>query len=243
MLGKAALEAMKTPVWDNRTHTKRQRKVPKGGRKVRRTLVILLDGTNDPSTHADTKGRKGKNGGRRGRGNFGSWSSSSTRRWTRTGTPSPSPDRSPTRCCCATPSNSRGSSRNSANRAEPELQCGADGEECLETNLTEAFPNAVFFNDFMHAASHLSTACHAPGIPDPDKEFKTCRAIMKRLGAGSAVDRLKRLYGEELKASSDASSAPLSGPRLPHDQMVQQNKPKKSSWVSRARVPARSASA
>ena len=65
----------------------------------------------------------------------------------------------------------------------------------------------MFFNDFMHAASYLSVACHAPGIPDPDKEFKTCKAIMKRHGAGSAVDRLKRSHAEELKASPEASAA------------------------------------
>jgi len=46
--------------------------------------------------------------------------------------------------------------------------CGADGEKALESILTADFPQAVFFNDFMHAASYLSTACHAPGIAGPD---------------------------------------------------------------------------
>ena len=111
------------------------------------------------------------------------------------------------------PSNSRGSSRKSAKRAGPGPFRGccaaptARRPEALERLLTEAFPQAVFFNDFMHAASYLSTACHAPGIADPDREYKTCRGIMKRHGAGSAVDRLKRLYGKELAASAEAAAA------------------------------------
>lgn len=59
----------------------------------------------------------------------------------------------------------------------------------------------------MHAASYLSTACHAPGIPDPDREYKVCRAILKRHGAASALKRLKRLHGKELAASEEASAA------------------------------------
>ena len=210
-LGKAVLEAMKTPVWDKRTYTKRQRKVPKGGRKVRRTLVILLDGTNVPATHADTKGRKGKNGGEAGSRQLRIVVIFEYEALDEDGHPVPIPGSSTYAVLLYNALELKGfvkklgESRGA--RTALRVECGADGEECLETILTEAFPNAVFFNDFMHAASYLSTACHAPGIPDPDKEFNTCKAIMKRHGAGSAVDRLKRLYEKELKASPEASAA------------------------------------
>ncbi len=70
-------------------------------------------------------------------------------------------------------------------RSVERLQCGADGEEALEAILTECPPQAVFFNDIMHAMSYLSTACHAPGIAETDREYRVCRAILKRHGAGA----------------------------------------------------------
>jgi len=44
-------------------------------------------------------------------------------------------------------------------------------------------------------------------IGNAQKEYRTCRAIMLRHGAGSAVDRIKRLYAKELAASEEARSA------------------------------------
>ena len=59
----------------------------------------------------------------------------------------------------------------------------------------------------MHACGYLSACCQALGIASPAKEYVTCRRIMFRHGAGSAVDRIRRLYPEELEASKEASAA------------------------------------
>ena len=211
VLGKAALEAQKAPTWDKRAYSKAQRKVPKGGRKVERTLVILVDGTGVPATHADTKGRKGKNGGEAGTRQLRIVVVFEYEALDEDGLPIPLPGSFSYSVLLCNALELKGFVKKLGEargaRTAPRVECGADGEECLETILTEAFPNAVFFNDFMHAASYLSTACHALGIANPDKEFKTCRAIMKRHGAGSAVDRLKRLCAKELKASPEAAAA------------------------------------
>ena len=82
-----------------------------------------------------------------------------------------------------------------------------DGEEALEKAMRDALPFAEFTNDFMHAAEYMHTCCEKQGIPDAAKEYKTCRAIVLRHGAGSAVDRIKRLYAKELESSEEASSA------------------------------------
>ena len=59
----------------------------------------------------------------------------------------------------------------------------------------------------MHACGYLSECCQALGIASPTKEYATCRRIMFRHGAGSAVDRIRRLYPEELEASKEAGAA------------------------------------
>ena len=87
------------------------------------------------------------------------------------------------------------------------MQCVADGEEGLEKAFRDAFPDAVFTNDFMHASGYLSACCQALGIADPAKEYRTCRGIMLRHGAGSAVDRIRRLYKDGLAKSEEARSA------------------------------------
>ena len=69
----------------------------------------------------------------------------------------------------------------------PRVQCVADGEEALEKAMRDALPFAEFTNDFMHAAGHLNACCEKLGIADAAKEFRTCRAIMLRHGAGSAA--------------------------------------------------------
>ncbi|MBP5788482.1 MAG: hypothetical protein J6Y19_11790, partial [Kiritimatiellae bacterium] len=211
VLGKAALEAQKKPAWDRRTYAEKQRKVPEGGRKVGRTLVILVDGTGVPATHADTKGRKGRNGGEAGTRQLRIVVLFEYEALDGNGHPVPIPGSFSYAVLLCNALELKGFVRQlgEARGAGTALRvvCGADGEECLETILTEAFPDAVFFNDFMHAASYLSTVCHTLGIDDPDKEFKTCKAIMKRHGAGAATDRLKRLHGDKLAASPEASSA------------------------------------
>ena len=158
MLGKAVLEAMDNPVWDKRKYTKRQRKVPKGGRKVKRTLVILLDGTNVPATHADTKGRKGKNGGEAGTRQLRIVVVFEYEALDEVGLPIPLPGSFSYSVLLCNALELKGFVKKlgEARGAQTALrvECGADGEECLESILTESFPQAVFFNDFMHAASY-----------------------------------------------------------------------------------------
>jgi hypothetical protein len=89
----------------------------------------------------------------------------------------------------------------------PRVQCVADGEEALEKAMRDALPFAEFTNDFMHAASYLNTCCEKLGTGNTLKEYKTCRSIMLRHGAGSVVDRIKRLYPDKLKTSKDARDA------------------------------------
>jgi hypothetical protein len=209
--GLAALEAQKAAPWNKRTYTAKQRKLPKGGRRVPRTLVILVDGTCVPATRADTRDRKGKNGGEAGARQLRVVVLFEYEALDAEGHPVPLPGSFSYAVLLCNALELKGFVKKLGEargaRSALRVQCGADGEEALESILTDAFPRAVFFNDFMHAASYLSTACHAPGIPDPDKEFKTCRGIMKRHGAGAAVDRLKRLYADPLKTSPEASSA------------------------------------
>jgi hypothetical protein len=89
----------------------------------------------------------------------------------------------------------------------PRVQCVADGEEALAKAMRDALPFAIFTNDFMHAAGYLNTCCENLGISNASKEYKTCRSIMLRHGAGSAVDRIKRLYHKELEVSKEAKDA------------------------------------
>lgn len=98
----------------------------------------------------------------------------------------------------------------------PRMQCVTDGEEALEKALRDAFPFAEFTNDVMHACGHLSACCQALGTASPAKEYATCRRIMFRHGAGSGVDRIRRLYPEVLEASKEAGAA-LGYPSLPVD--------------------------
>ena len=59
----------------------------------------------------------------------------------------------------------------------------------------------------MHAAGCLNACCGKLGIADAAREYGTCRAIMLRHGAGSAADRIRRLYPKELESSEEARNA------------------------------------
>ena len=209
--GVEALAAQETPAWDKREYTAEQRAVPEGGRRVPRTLAVQVDGTCVPATKADTKGRRGKNGGEAGSRQLRVASMCEYEAVDSKGRPVPIPGSFSYAVMLCDALELKGRVKKLAEargaRSVARMQCGADGEEALEAILTEDFPQAVFHNDFMHAASYLSTACHAPGIPDPDKEYKVCRAILKRHGAASALKRLKRLHGKSLEASEEASAA------------------------------------
>ena len=86
------------------------------------------------------------------------------------------------------------------------MLCLADGESALEDALRDAFPHALFVNDFAHASDHLHACCLALGLDQPaaEKEYRFCRGLLYRIGAESAVRRLRRLYQQELDATPKA---------------------------------------
>lgn len=210
-VGEKALAALRDPAKDVRRYTDAQLGVPDGGRRVERTLVAMADGTNAPCTKADTAGVRGKNGGEAGSrqlrvSNFCEYAAV-----TEKGVPVPIRGSFSYAVMhgdigeLTGQLKLQGAARGSG--TVPRMQCVADGEEALEKAMRDAFPFAVFTNDFMHASGYLNVCCQALGIVDAAKEYGTCRAIMLRHGAGSAVDRIRRLYPDELARSKDASSA------------------------------------
>lgn len=209
--GEEVRKALENPEWDVRDYAAWQLKLPEGARRVPRTLLLLLDGTCVPATGADTLGRKGRNGGEAGSRQLRIVAMCEYEAVDAKGRPIPIPGSFSYAALFCNALELKGHAKKLAEargaRSVERLQCGADGEEALEAILTECFPQAVFFNDIMHAMSYLSTACHAPGIAEPDRECRVCRAILKRHGAGAAVDRLRRLYAKELAESEEASSA------------------------------------
>ena len=88
----------------------------------------------------------------------------------------------------------------------PRMLCLADGEPALEDALGDAFPHALFVNDFAHAADHLHACCLALGLEQPaaEKEYRFCRGLLYRIGAESATRRLRRLHQDKLDASPEA---------------------------------------
>ena len=88
----------------------------------------------------------------------------------------------------------------------PRMLCLADGEPALEDSLRDAFPHAVFVNDFAHASDHLHDCCLSLGLEEKPaaKEYRFCRGLLYRIGAQSVSRRLRRLYPEQLEASEQA---------------------------------------
>ena len=209
--GEVALAESRNPGMDVRTYSIAQLRTPDGAHRVPRTLVMMADGTNPPCTKADTSGIKGKHSVQAKSRQLRVTSVCEYVNATDKGVPIPiagSFSYSVTDLGIGELTSlvheqavSRGSG------TVPRVQCVADGEEALEKALRDALPCAVFTNDFMHAAGYLNACCDKLGIADAAKEYRTCRAIMLRHGAGSAVDRIRRLYPKELESSAEAADA------------------------------------
>ena len=209
--GEAALAELRKPGKDVRKYPAAKLRTPDGARRVPRTLVVMADGTNPPCTKADTAGVRGKNSAQAKSRQLRVTSACEYVNVTDKGVPIPiagSFSYSVTDLGIGEMTSliheqavSRGSG------TVPRVQCVADGEEALEKAMRDALPFAEFTNDFMHAAGYLNTCCEKLGIADAAKEFRTCRAIMLRHGAGSAVDRIRRLYPRELESSPEAKDA------------------------------------
>ena len=210
-VGEIALAELRTPGKDVRKYSSAKLRTPDGARRVPRTLVMMADGTNPPCTKADTSGIRGKNSAQAKSRQLRVTSACEYVNVTDKGVPIPIEGSfsygvtdlgiGELTSLIHEHAVSRGSG------TVPRVQCVADGEEALEKAMRDALPFALFTNDFMHAAGYLNSCCEKLGIANPAKEYKTCRAVMLRHSAGSAVDRIRRLYPKELESSAEARDA------------------------------------
>ncbi len=210
-VGEIALAKLRSPQKDIRQYSKLDLRTPDGARRVPRTLVIMADGTNPPCTKADTYGVKGKNTEQAKSRQLRVTSACEYVNVTDKGIPIPIKgsfsyaitDKGIGELTSLV--HEQAVSRGSG--IVPRVQCVADGEEALEKAMRDALPFAVFTNDFMHTAGYLHTCCEKLGIANAEKEFRKCRSIMLRYGAGSVIERIRRLYEKELTASQEAVNA------------------------------------
>jgi hypothetical protein len=206
--GDDCLQAQAAAAADVRSYPERTPK--EGETKTLRTLFCMLDGTGAPCTHADTAGRPGKNGEAGTRqirvalfGEYG-WLDSKGR---------PLPFRGS--FSYAVSGEEIGEVSSLVRQlgiargygTAPRMQCIADGEEALENALRDAFPNAIFTNDFMHACSHLHTCCENLGLPSEDmgKEYRFLKGLLYRCGATAVIKRIETRYPQALAASKEAA--------------------------------------
>jgi hypothetical protein len=207
--GEQCLLAQNEAARDVRSYPQR---APKDGEsQTERTLFCMLDGTGVPCTKKDTAQTQGKNGEAGTRqirvvlfGEYG-WLDREGR-----------------------PSAYRGSFSYAVSGEEiadvsslvrrlgiargygtvARMQCVADGEEALENALRDAFPNAIFTNDFIHACGHLHACCENLGLPAEaaNKEYRFLKGLLYRNGAASAIKRLDTRYAQAMAASKDAQT-------------------------------------
>ena len=173
------------------------------------TLFCMLDGTGAPCTKKDTAGIKGKNGEAGTRqirvalfGEYG-WLDKKGR---------PSPFRGSFSYAVSGEEIAEvaglvrklGIARGCGKATR--MQCVADGEEALEKALRDAFPNAIFTNDFMHASGYLHACCENLGLPTEavGKEYRFLKGLLYRIGAAAVIKRLEAKYAQALSAFPEA---------------------------------------
>jgi hypothetical protein len=183
---------------------------PKNGEtETPRTLFCMLDGTGAPCTKKDTAETQGKNGEAGTRqirvALFGeyAWLDKKGR---------PSPFRGSFSYAVSGEEIAEvtglvrklGVARGAGTAAR--MQCVADGEEALEKALRDAFHDAIFTNDFMHACGHLHTCCENLGLPTEavGKEYRFLKGLLYRSGAAAVIKRLEAKYAPALGASPEA---------------------------------------
>jgi len=188
-------------------------RVPKHGEaETARTLFCMLDGTGAPCTKkdtADTKGKHGEAGTRQIRVIlFGEYE------WLdKKGRPAPFKNSFSYAVSGEEIAEVSGLVRKlgvaRGYATAPRMQCVADGEVALEKALRDAFPNAVFTNDFMHACGYLHTCCENLGISDGEmgKEYRFLRGLLYRCGAAAVIKRLENKYPQALSSSPEAAKA------------------------------------
>lgn len=205
--GEACAEQQKEPPADNRQYAG---KPPNAVTKVKRTLFCMADGGSANCCKADTEGIRGKDGGPAGTRQIRVAVLGEYEWLDKDGRPAPWQDSfsyfvSGETIDKFTPLlKKHGVARGSG--TAPRMQCVADGETALEDSFRDAFPHAQFTNDFYHASGHLHDCCFALGLEaaPASKEYRFCRGLLYRVGAESAVRRIRRRYKERLDASPDA---------------------------------------
>jgi hypothetical protein len=205
--GKACAAEQDAPAPDVRHYKGRP---PAAAKPVDRTLFCMADGGSANCCKADTEGVKGKDGGEAGTrqirvGVLGEYA------WLdKDGRPLPWEE---SFSYLVSGENieaftalikKHGLARGSGTAAR--MLCLADGEPALERSLRDAFPHALFANDFSHASGHLSACCLALGLGEAPaaKEYRFCRGLLYRVGAESVVRRIRRLYADRLESSPEA---------------------------------------
>ena len=208
--GKQCLLAQKEALRDVRTYPERK---PKDGEtRTEHTLFCMLDGTGVPCTKTDTRNVKGKNGEAGTRQIrivlFGEYE------WLdKKGRPSPFKGSFSYAVSgeeiadVSTLVRKLGIARGCATATR--MQCVADGEVALENALRDAFPNAVFTNDFMHACAYVHTCFENLGLStqETEKEYRFLRGLMYRWGAASVIKRIENRYAQALENSKKAEKA------------------------------------
>jgi hypothetical protein len=185
-------------------------RTPKDGEtETTHTLFCMLDGTGAPCTKRDTAGIKGKNGEAGTRqirvalfGEYG-WLDKNCR---------PSPFKGSFSYAVSGEEIAEvsglvrklGVARGYGTAAR--MQCVADGEEALEKALRDAFPAAIFTNDFIHACGHLHTCCEKLGFSADatGKEYRFLKGLLYRIGAATVIKRIETKYAKALGASPEA---------------------------------------
>jgi len=207
--GEECLQAQAVATADVRTYPARTPR--EGETQTVPTLFCMLDGTGVPCTQADTAGRQGKDGEAGTRqirvmlfGEY-SWLDAKGR---------PLPYRRSFSYAVsgeeigevASLVRKLGIARGWRSGQVPRMQCVADGEEALEKALRDAFPNAIFTNDFMHACSHLHACCENLDLTAEAvaREYRFLKGLLFRCGATATVKRLETRYAQPLACSAAA---------------------------------------
>ncbi len=208
--GHQCLELQNKAARDVRVYPAR---LPKDGEtETTRTLFCMIDGTGAPCTKKDTVDTKGKNGEAGTRqirvilfGEYG-WLN-------KKGRPSPFKGSFSYAVSGEEIAEVSGLVRKlgmaRGYRTASRMQCVADGEVALENALRDAFPDAIFTNDFMHACGYLHTCCQNLGLSEKQagKEYRFLRGLLYRCGATSVIKRLENKYGQALARSQEAKKA------------------------------------
>lgn len=205
--GERCLHMQQVAVPDVRSYPQRAPKT--GETQTAHTLFCMLDGTGVPCTKKDTDGIQGKNGEAGTRqirvALFGEYA------WLdEKGRPAPFAGSFSYAVSGEEIGEVSGLVRKlgvarGAGKAA-RMQCVADGEEALEKALRDAFPHAIFTNDFMHACGHLHACCVNLGLPAEatGKEYRFLRGLLYRSGALAVIKRLETRYAHALRAAPAA---------------------------------------